>query len=114
MIKLDNSLKAWGTPDFDISLKEEISKIDPALLPLQEGLSQTSYVTDADISVLILNVTETEDDILAKTGIQYAGINAGSCCADDPTPVSEQTEYCELQFKINKSSAETTVSLLKG
>jgi len=62
--------------------------------------------------VVILNVTETENVIRAKTGIIYAGIIAGSCCADDPTPMSEQTEYCEVQFDINKMTAETTVTIL--
>ena len=113
MFKLISPLHAWGTPDFEVTLKDEIQKIDPELLPLQKGLSQSSYVCDGDISVLILNVTETANDIVAKTGIFYTGIIAGSCCADDPTPVDEQVEYCELEFKINKLSAETTVSLLK-
>ena len=112
MIKLLNALAAWGTPDFENALKEEIHKIDTELLPLQEGLSQSSHVSEGDFSVVILNVTETENVIRAKTGIIYAGIIAGSCCADDPTPMSDQTEYCEVQFEINKMTAETTVTIL--
>ena len=112
MIKLLNALEAWGTPDFENALKEEIHKIDTELLPLQEGLSQSSHVSEGDISVVILNVTETSNIIRAKTGIIYAGIIAGSCCADDPSTVGEQTEYCELQFDINKMTAETTVTIL--
>lgn len=114
MIKLSKALEVWGTPDFENVLKEEIQKLEPELLPLQEGLSQTSYVCDGGINGLILKVTETSTDIRVKTGIFYAGIIAGSCCADDPTPVSEQTEYCELQFDINKVTAETIVRLLKN
>lgn len=113
MIKLLNALKAWETPDFERVFKAEIQKIDNELLPLQEGLSQSSYVSDADISVVILNVTETANFIRVKTGIFYAGIIAGSCCADDPTPVGEQTEYCEVQFDIDKKTGEATVTLLK-
>lgn len=113
MIKLTNALKAWKTPDFERILKDEIQNIDVALLPLQEGLSLSSYVSGSDISAVILNVTETPDVIRAKTGIFYAGINAGSCCADDPTPVCEQTEYCEVQFDIDKRTAEATAKLLK-
>ena len=113
MIKLPNALKFWDTPDFNGVLKNEIQNIDLRLLPLQDGLAQTSYVSNADIGVLILSVTETANLIRAKTGIFYAGIIAGSCCADDPTPVCEQTEYCEVQFDIDKTTAETTVTLLK-
>ena len=113
MIKLPNALKSWDTPDFNGVLKNEIQNIDLGLLPLQDGLAQTSYVSNADIGVLILSVTETAGLIRAKTGIFYAGIIAGSCCADDPTPVCEQTEYCEVQFDIDKTTAEATVTLLK-
>ncbi|PWB48904.1 MAG: hypothetical protein C3F18_11210 [Nitrosomonadales bacterium] len=113
MIKLPNAIKAWNTPDFENVLKAEVQKIDVELLPLQQGLSQSSYVTDGGISVVILGVTETTEAIRAKTGIVYAGIIAGSCCADDPTPVCEQTEYCEVQFDIDKRTGEATASLLK-
>ena len=112
MIKLIGSLEAWGTPDFETTLQEEIQELETSILPLQEGLSQSSYVSDTAISVLILNISETAHDILARIGIYYAGVIAGSCCADDPTPMSEQNEYCEVQFNINKLTAETTVSLL--
>lgn len=112
LIKLPDTLNAWATPDFERILKREIQQLDVGLLPLQAGLSQTSYVTDAAISVVALNVSETADLIRVKTGVFYAGIIAGSCCADDPTPVCEQTEYCEVVFEINKSTAEATVALV--
>ena len=31
--------------------------------------------------------------------------------ADDPTPMCEQTEYCELWFDIDKTTAEARVSM---
>ncbi len=113
MIKLSKALQAWNTPDFEHVLKDEIQNINRELLPLQQGLSQSSYVTDGDISAVILKTTEMPDVIRVKAGIFYAGIIAGSCCADDPTPICEQTEYCEVRFDINKTTAEATVSLLK-
>ena len=112
MIELSHTLEAWGSPDFENALKDEIANTDTALLPLQQGLSKSSHVSEGDISVVILDVTETSEFIRAKTGIVYAGIIAGSCCGDDPTPISEQTEYCEVQFDINKKTAETTATLL--
>ena len=111
MIKLTKALQTWGTTDFEKVFKEEIRNIDTALLPLREGLVQTSYVSDGNINAIILNVTETKNCIRVKTGIFYAGIDAGSCCADDPTPVSEQTEYCEIRFDIDKKTAKTTATL---
>lgn len=112
MIKLANALNAWETPEFESRLKDEIQNLDPELLPLQKGLSQSSYVGDADIEVVVLNVSATTHVIHAKIGIFYAGIIAGSCCADDPTPVCEQNEYCEVQLDIDKETAEATIRLL--
>ena len=114
MLKLADALKAWGTPGFETALKEEIQKLDPGVLPLQQGLSQSSHVSDAKISVVVLKVTETPDSIRAKTGVFYAGIIAGSCCSDDPTPVSENTEYCEVLFEINKNTAGSVITLLEN
>ena len=112
LLKLTDVLKAWETPDFERAFKENIQELDKGILPLQEGLSQSSHVGDEKISVIVLNTTETTESICVKTGIFYAGIIAGSCCADDPTPGSENTEYCEVLFEINKNSAETAMILL--
>lgn len=106
------ALEAWGSPEFEDAFKAEIGALGAERLPLQAGLSQSSHVSGAEISVMILNVTETSALIRVKAGIIYAGINAGSCCADDPTPINEQTEYCEVQFEINKTTAEATVTVL--
>lgn len=86
--------------------------MDPALLPLQQGLSQSSYSIGANLKAIIISVTEGDGFVRAKTGIFYTGIVAGCSCADDPTPVDELTEYCQVQFDIDKTTAETTVTLL--
>ena len=92
--------------------KDEITSIDPTLLPLQQGLSLSSYVGKTPFSITILNVTNDADTIKIKAGIFYTGIIAGCSCSDDPSPTDEQNEYCELLFSINKTSAETEVHLL--
>ena len=112
-MKLSSSLQAWANPEFNHVAKDEIQSIDPTLLPLQKGLSLSSYVSDRPISVTILNFSETTDIISVKAGIFYTGIIAGCSCADDPTPLDEQNEYCEGRFDINKNTAETTVTLLQ-
>lgn len=111
MIKLPKTVAAYSTPEFEAVLKEEIQHISIDSLPLQQGLSQSSHVSERDISATIINVTETTGLIQVKTGIFYAGIIAGSCCTDDPTPMCEQAEYCEVLFVINRVTGETTVTL---
>lgn len=106
------SLNAWGTPGFNQALKQEIEQLDPALLPLQQGLSFSSHVADGKFSAIILRVSDDAEHIRAKAGISYAGIIAGCSCTDDPTPMSEQAEYCEMLFTVDKRTAETEVTLL--
>jgi hypothetical protein len=112
MIRLTETLNAWGTPDFNDVLKKEIERIDAGQLPLQQGLSTGSYAIDDKINIMIINVSEAAGSILVKAGIFYSGIIAGCSCADDPTPVNEESEYCVVQLDINKQTAETTVVLL--
>ncbi|MGD8925875.1 MAG: hypothetical protein PVG20_03425 [Thioalkalispiraceae bacterium] len=113
-MKLVNSLDAWGSPSFESVLKSEIQDLDHEVLPLQQALTQSSVVSDSAFSATILKVTETQQLIQVKAGIMYSGIIAGSCCADDPTPLCEETEYCEVLLDIDKSTAQTSVTLLPG
>lgn len=112
MPKLADSLHAWGTPDFKRILKSEIEQLDASQLPLQQGLSIGSYALDNKLNVIVIDAAEAEGHIRAKVGIFYTSIIAGCSCADDPTPVDENNEYCVVQLDINTSTAETTLTLL--
>ena len=112
MITLANALMARYTPDFERILKHEIEGLDVSMLPLQEGLMQSSFAKDGKVSAIIINVWDDADNLCAKAGIFYAGLTPGCSCADDPTPDSENVEYCELLFTINKSTAETEITLI--
>ncbi len=92
--------------------KIEVEALDNAQLPLQQGMSQSSYVSESSFNVIVLNAFGSAEEICVKAGIFYSGVVTGSCCADDPTPLDEQAEHCELQFEINKHTAETEISLL--
>ena len=112
MIRLTKTLDAWGTPGFKDILKREIEQMDAGQLPLQQGLSTGSYAIDGNLNAMIIGVSEAAGFIRVKAGIFYSGIIAGCSCADDPTPVNEHSEYCEVQLDINKLTAETTIALL--
>jgi hypothetical protein len=113
MIRLTKTLNAWGTPGFEGTLKAEVEQIDADQLPLQQGLSSSSHVTDSQHKVMVIRVADDEGFIHVTAGIFYSGIIAGCSCADDPTPIDEQNEYCEVQIEINKKTAEATVTLLE-
>ncbi len=112
MIRFAGAVNARGTSGFADILRREIEQLDADLLPLQQGLSASSHVTDSPRQAMILAIADEAGIIRVKAGIFYSGIIAGCSCADDPTPVDEQNEYCEVQFEINKQTAEAAVTLL--
>ena len=112
MTRLPKSLNAWGTPEFKEILKREIEQLDAGNFPLQQGLSASSHVTDRPFQAMIIGASEEAGLIRVKAGIFYTGVIAGCNCADDPSPVDEQNEYCVVQLIIDRMTAETTVTLL--
>jgi hypothetical protein len=112
MIRFTNALNAWGTPEFNGILKQEIEQLTIEQLPLQQGLTSSSHALDDRLRAVIISVVDERRVIRAKAGIFYTGIIAGCNCADDPSPVNEESEYCEVQLDIDKTTAETTVVLL--
>ncbi len=112
MIQLGGALDAWGTPAFETVLKADIEQLDAKCLPLQQGLSQSSYACDEDIKVMIISVAETATLINVTAGVFYSGVIAGCSCADDPTPVDTCPEYCEIRIDIDTQTANAVISLL--
>lgn len=114
MLELSNEINTWDHPDFKATLKQSLETLDPNLLPLQQGLSHSSYVGATPHQVVILTSTDTAAQIEIKCGIFYGGIIAGCQCADDPTPPDECQEYCEVMVRIEKSSGRAEISLLEN
>lgn len=112
MFYLSQSLKAWDTDAFKTILIKELCSINSGLLPLQQGLTKSSYAIAENLSAMVLSVESDENYIRVKAGLFYTGIISGCSCADDPTPVDEINEYCDVLLQINKSTAETSVILV--
>ena len=111
-MRLSKSINARNTPAFEETLKQEIQRLDGKLLPLQQGLSHSSYAIEDNFNVVILRISEGDTLISVKAGIFYTGVIQGCNCADDPSPDNEYAEYCEVEFTIDKTTAETSVRLL--
>ena len=113
MFQLQKSLRAFGSPEFRKILVEELQQLPIDQLPLQQGLTVSSYVADEAHKVMLIDVREDIETIHVKAGVFYSGVIAGCSCADDPTPIEMNNEYCELQLDIDKNTAQTRVRLLK-
>lgn len=112
VIKLPKMLNAWDSPAFNDVAKYEISQLDAKLFPLQQGLTQGGYANEKSVSIVVLGASENADVVTVNVGIFYTSVIAGCNCADDPTPVDELTEYCEIQIDINKETAIAVISIL--
>lgn len=112
MFYLPLSLKAFNTPAFKAILQQEICALDATLLPLQQGLQNSSYAMSDKLAVTVLSIHEDALHIQVKIGLLYNGIIAGCSCADDPTPLDETNEYCDVSLVIHKQTAATAVTLI--
>ena len=112
MIRLPDSLRAWQSPAFQDVLKREIEQLSVGQLPLQQGLTASSHALDTPFEVMLISVAGETGFIRVKVGVFFSGVIAGCSCADDPTPVDVQNEYCELSLAIDKATAEAMVTVL--
>jgi len=111
MFDLPLSLEAWSSDSFDTIFKREICSLDANLLPLQQGLQHSNYAVSDKLAVIILNAEQDDTSINIKAGLFYNGIVAGCNCADDPTPVDETNEYCEVFICIDRGTSHSTIEL---
>ena len=109
--QLPRSLAAYGSPTFADTLKAELGELDSRCLPLQQGLRSGSVGLDNTLSFMLLSHASDAESILAKLGMFYRSIIAGCSCADDPTPLDEVNEYCEIHIRIALDTAEALISL---
>jgi len=112
MTEFKKALTAYGDISFENALISEIEQLGVKELPLQQGLTHSSYALDNNIKAIIINVFKETNIIRVKAGLFYTGIIAGCNCADDPTPTDEQQEYCEVQININSKTADTEIVLI--
>ena len=110
MIKLLNSLKHWGSEDFNKILKQELEALDDGILPLEQAICQGGKADGSNISALINSATENDTSIQINVGVFFDEIIAGCNCGDDP--MAENT-YCDLVVSIDKLTAESRFSIKK-
>ncbi len=105
MTRLPQTLAAWGGTAFPAVLKAELEALPPEVLPLQAGLAHTSHVLEEEgFTVRLIAAREGPTHLHFRVGVFYTGLLAGCSCADDPTPVEGQPEYCEVEVTVDRES----------
>ena len=111
-MRLAKSVRAWGTPKFREVLKDEIAHLAISELPLAQALQFGNFVADERPTVMINSIEDRGDHVAVRAGLFFAGINAGACCADDPTPVESHHEYCVVQMQVDLATVEAQAHLV--
>jgi len=111
ILSLPESARAWRTAAFPRILKSELERLGLEELPLQQGLSASSVALDDELRVVVLSTTEDDGMIRVHAGLFYTGVVAGCNCADDPTPLDRENEYCEIDVLIHRDTGETRIQL---
>lgn len=111
ILSLMESALAWRTTAFPQILKSELEELGLEELPLQQGLSTSSVALDDELRAVILSSTEDGGLIRVHAGLFYTGVIAGCSCADDPTPMNKQNEYCEIDVFIHRDTGEARIEL---
>jgi len=109
MVQLPKSLAAWGGDEFPAVLKAEVERLDPATLPLQRGIEHGSHYSGKPFTVMVIATNEEAAAVRVRIGLFYTSIIAGCNCADDPTPMDEYAEYCEVELVIDKVTAAVEI-----
>lgn len=111
MLKLVNSLSRWGSPEFRQTFIQEISQLSLEQIPLQQAMRVGNMASKHNLEIMLNQQREDHEFIYVHTGIFFSSLISGCSCADDPTPVDYNTEYCELLFRIDKKCATTHISI---
>lgn len=92
--------------------EQEIERRSIEHLPLKLGLTTGNYVLANPHTAMVNSVSDSGSFIGITAGVFYQSVIAGCSCADDPTPVNENSEYCEIRLEIDKLTAQTIVTLV--
>jgi hypothetical protein len=109
MLRLPDSLLAWGSSSFEQTLKQEIENLAAGTLPLHHGVSQGGKVDDSKITAIVLRVADESSTLDAHVGIFFSEIIGGCSCGDDP---QTQNAYCEMHVCIEKPTARAVFTVI--
>ncbi len=106
---LTASLQAYGSPQFEATLKRELAGLEPDALRLQQGLRSGSFSHGSNLGVMILGVAETPQTIDVRAGVFFTSTLSGCACTDDPTPADSYPEYHEIELSIDRRTGKAEV-----
>jgi len=110
-ILLEKSCQAWDSPAFEETFKREVQALDAQQLQLHRAMQHGNHPGTRAPSVILLGSRGDQRSIEIRAGVLFSSVIGGCNCADDPSPLDEINEYCEMTFHIDRVSGETRIDL---
>lgn len=109
MVRLPLTVRAWGTPAFEPTLRSELAALPPACLPLDALTSQGGRVEGVGLRLLVAEASA--DAIRARLGVFFTEWVGGCSCGDGLMPVQG---YGEIELSIARGDATARFSPRAG
>ncbi|MEN8170613.1 MAG: glucosamine--fructose-6-phosphate aminotransferase [Pseudomonadota bacterium] len=110
MAKMLDSLRDWNAESFEQTFKSEMEGFRKDVLPLDDVIDDGNTVYDGDLGVTVIEFAEGDQFIEVRAGVYFAEIVSCCSCGESP-PIDEA--YCEMNVRINKSTAEAEFAVIK-
>lgn len=108
-MRLTGTLQAWGTPEFEQTLKAELTEQGGEALPLERATTQGGMVDASKLAFTVISSRENSEALIIRVGVFFTEIVICCGCGDDPF---ETNGYGVLEMHIDKTTAVTTVCLV--
>lgn len=100
--------------ELEATFKTEISALSPDALPLQQGMAHGNVAQGDALSAMVIGSEVDPGQVRIHAGLFFTSVVAGCACTNDPTPMNDEPEYCEVEFVIDRSDGATRVRLMES
>ncbi|MFI9654417.1 hypothetical protein ABGV17_06765 [Guyparkeria sp. GHLCS8-2] len=104
-----------GNPgELEAIFKAELAALPADDLPLQQGMAHGSVAKGDALSAMVIGSEIDSSQVRIRAGLFFASVVAGCACTNDPTPMNDESEYCEVEFVIERPGGAARVRLLES
>lgn len=108
MVRFAAVLRDWKSDRFSETVKNEVSRLEPGVLPLGQCVTRGGLVDERRRQAMVLGAYEDERALHVSLGLFFAEIVINCGCGDEP---QEEHAYCEIELRVDKATAEASFNV---
>lgn len=97
--------------DLAAAFKTEVAALSPDDPPLPQGMAYGNAVRNEAHSAMVLGSEVDSGQLRVPASLCFASVVAGGACGGDPVPRNDESEYCDMEFVIDRSGGASRVRL---